>query len=642
MAVLTRRASDVRINEVDLSSSLAGASSTTAAIAVVSSQGPVEPTFYSNPDDFIFDFGNPNAAVSFDHYGVADFFKEGNSLWAARSVGTGAKYAALIAKLDTSLDTQVAGISAGIVDPSNPDWDTLVSAGETPLFLFSAKRGQGSYANSLAIKIESENLEAPKNPSATSSSTGGNLLAATFEYYVAAISKTGETLCTAPISIVIGSLTTTNSVTIHWDAVPGAVGYYIYGRSPGTPGRIAQVGGGTTSYVDTGIVTPDLAKTPITNPADLPAPSQIFTVKIYNTAVNTSVPVETFTCSMTEQTDDTGAQMEITQRINPFSRYVKVQSNLTGLLTTPVMRTTGIANLAGGASGTAPTAADINNTWKKFSDKENYRLDVLINGGRVSVAVQQYMDGLATSRNDCIAILDAPSYAQDAQDVVDYRNLQLNLNSSYSALVTSDLLETDPIDGKLIYIPPSGMVAGLIARTARVGQPWFSCAGLNRGLVRVNDLRLKFDDGAAGLLYTNNISYFRKFSGRGIAFWEQNTLLNKSSALQFINVRILCNIIKRAAYDFLLYGLQEPNDDILRKQLEFGLNEYLITVKAGRGISNYRIVIDDSNNPAALVNSGVLAVAVIITPILAVREVQLTLALSKQGIEVSEAEISSF
>jgi phage tail sheath protein FI len=162
------------------------------------------------------------------------------------------------------------------------------------------------------------------------------------------------------------------------------------------------------------------------------------------------------------------------------------------------------------------------------------------------------------------------------------------------------------------------------------------------GLVRVNDLRLKFDDGAAGLLYTNNISYFRKFSGRGIAFWEQNTLLNKSSALQFINVRILCNIIKRAAYDFLLYGLQEPNDDILRKQLEFGLNEYLITVKAGRGISNYRIVIDDSNNPAALVNSGVLAVAVIITPILAVREIQLTLALSKQGMEVSEAEISSF
>ena len=153
---------------------------------------------------------------------------------------------------------------------------------------------------------------------------------------------------------------------------------------------------------------------------------------------------------------------------------------------------------------------------------------------------------------------------------------------------------------------------------------------------------LRFDDGQATLLYQNQLSYPRRFVGRGIVWWEANTLLDKNSALQFLNIRVLCNVLKRALYDYLAYGLQEPGDDILRKQLQFSLEDYLKGVQAGRGISKYQVVISEVNNTTALVNSGILAVAVIITPIIAVREIQLTLAIAKEGLTVTEAEIAAF
>jgi hypothetical protein len=643
MAVLARRASDVRINEVDLSATLTNASNATAAIVMVSGQGPVSPKFYSNADDFLFDFGQPKASVSFDHYAVLDYFREGNSLWTTRALGTGYATAGAAMILNATLDTEINGISGGVVNPALPEWDVYATGGEIALYQFTSNRGPGSYGNSIQVEVVSENLNAPTGVTGTSTNTGGTLIAGSYVYVVSAVGPAGETLASSPVTVVVGGVATTNLVTVSWDAVAGAIGYKVYGRTGATAslGLIATVGGADVSYDDDGIAAGDAGTNPITNALNLAPASPIFRVKVYDADVSLSNPVETFVCSVTEQTDETGAQMETVQRINPFSRYINVQSNIGSLAGTPTIRSVAKTALTGGASGTAPTSSAIIAAWNRFTSKEVYRLDLLINAGRTSVAVQQAMDALASSRADCVAYLDVPSTSQKAQSAVDYRNLTLNLNSSYSTLLTSDLLEADPISGKFLYVPPSGAVAGLQARTTRVGQPWFSSAGLNRGLLRALDIREVYDDGAATLLYNANLAYIRKFVGRGIAFWEQNTLYNKNSALQFLNVRVLCNIIKRATYDYLIYGLQEPNDDLLRRQLQFGLEDYLRTVQAGRGIASFRVVIDETNNPPALINSGVLAIAVIIVPILAVREIQMSLVISKEGLKVSEREIAA-
>lgn len=642
MTVFTRRASDVRISEVDLSSSLTSASPSTAAIVVVSSKGPTRPTFFSSADDFRAAFGDPNASVSFDHYCALDYFKGGNSLYAVRAVGTGNRHAALVAKIEASGDTVLFPLSGGVEEPTDPDWGQGVLAGETGLFQFTPKSGPGSYGNNIAIELDSENITSPDNITATTTTLGGSLLSATYEYMISAIGRAGETLASAPTTVIIGAATTTNTITLTWDPVPGAIGYKVYGRAPGTPLFIDQVGGATTSYTDTGSITPSAGVLPITNVLDLPDPSNIFYVNVYDLNVSGVTPVEKFTCSTIEQTDDTGLQMEITQRINPYSSYIRVESNLPNLASTPVIGSALRASMAGGNSGAAPTSADLNAAWGLFDDTSMYQIDMLINAGRASVSVQYKMDSVAQTRGDCVAHLDAPQTTKSAQDVVDYRNLTLNMNSSYSMLVGTDVLETDPISGKLLYVPMSGITAGLQARVARTTQPWFSIAGLNRGMIGVPGLRLSFRDGDAGLLTSNQVSYARKFVGSGIAFWEANTLYTKNSALMFLNIRVLCNIIKRAVYNYLSYGLQEPGDDILRKQLEFSLDDYLRLVQSGRGIRSYKVVISDVNNSASLANSGTLRVALVIVPIIAVREIQLTLAISKQGLEVSETEIASW
>ena len=87
--------------------------------------------------------------------------------------------------------------------------------------------------------------------------------------------------------------------------------------------------------------------------------------------------------------------------------------------------------------------------------------------------------------------------------------------------------------------------------------------------------------------------------------------------------------------------MQEPNDPILRRQVKFGLDQYLETVVQGRGIKRFNVSVGDALNTPAYVNSGVLRVAITFIPILAVREIQLSLLISKEGLELSESEVAA-
>jgi hypothetical protein len=643
MASANRQAADVRINEVDLTSSIVSNSNAYMGFVGISSQGPTDWTFYSSPDNFTFDWGYPKASVSFDHYAAADYFKEGNGLWARRVVGSGALYSGAIVKNSSAGVTSIGGISAGVVDPTDPQWDDYIGVGDVALYLVTSKRGQGSYGDNIAVSIESADLNQVTGVAATTEVDTGSLATGSYKYRVAAIGENGEALASSEVTIAVPGGETASSNTITWTAVPGALGYYIYGRVTGSIGRIASVGGATTSYTDLGVITPDGAFDPITDPGDLPTPSPIFTLNVYDTAQSSTKPVESFLCSVTEQVDEIGAQMEITQRVNPFSKYIRVESNVFSLLSTPSVKSVVTpVNLDGGASGSAPLTSDLNSAVAEILNKELYTVDVITSNGRSDVSFMRKLEEVARTRGDAVAFLDVPSNAQTAQAAIDFRNLTLNLNSSYAALFASDLLEMDPVNGKMLYVPPSGAMAGLYARTSRVAQPWFSIAGLNRGLTDAIDVRTSFNDTDSTRLFQAQVNYMRKFVGKGIPLWEQSTLYNRNSALQFLNVRFLCNLLKRSMYDFLLYGLQEPGDDILRRQLKLGLEEFLKLVKSLRGISSYRVVIDSTNNPSSLVNSGILAIAVVIVPILAVREIRLTLVLSKEGLEVTESDIASF
>ncbi len=639
MTILVQRHSDVYVQEIDLSQTITAASTAVGCQVVVSNQGRNDPLFFSNSTDYIAEYGNPNAQISFDVYCGLDFFKEGNAMWARRVNHSDARYAGLL-MYERAQSTGLFPTANGVQDPLIPDWDTLLDQPtDEPIALFYPLRGQGSYANTLAVEIVSPNLNAPNNVAATSAITGGSLLAGTYTYQVSVISDNGETLASNPAQVVIAGGGTTNVAIVSWDPVAGASGYNVYGRTAVTAdiGLVATIGFGTNTFTDTGLITPDTTKKPITSPADLPAPNPQFAVNVYDMAVNTSVALESFVCTLGEATDSSGIATELEARINPYSQYIQVTNNTPALLTVPQVTTVAKTMLHGGDSGSAPTEFDVAAAYGIFSNKQLYGINILINGGHSTPTVQLAMDALAQERWDCVAMLDVPSSQQKYQDAINYRKLDLNLNSSYSALFCPDVLEADLINGKQQYVPFSGWAAALCARTDRVANPSFSIAGLNRGLLDVLKTRYTYDDGQSDALFQAQVNYTRTFIGQGIALWEQQTLQSKSSALSWLSVRRIVNTMKSALYQFLLYSLEEPEDDFTGRAIVGACTQYLQTVKDARGISDFTVVSDASNNPAALLNAGVRVVTVVIIPILPIHEIRLQMVVSKNGVSFQEA-----
>ena len=641
MSALTIQGADVRINEVNLSASLVQNSNAVAAAVVVSSQGPTGPTFYTSFNQFMASFGPPNSSVSFDHYAVRDYFAEGNGLWATRCTHSDATYGVLAVGADTGAGDANVTITSTLADPTNYPFAANFTGTQVGFYAFYPVQGQGSYSSNLSLSIQSQFLPKPTQTTKSAGTTGGILAASTYYYAVAAINASGQIMA-ACSTFQQATTTSTSTVTFAWNAVAGAQGYAIFGRAVGATTYLTTVGAGTLTWTDTGTLTAQATPAPVFTYYDV-AYVPYFTLNVYNTTVSTVTPVESWNCSVIDEVDEMGQAMETAQRINAFSSYINVASNVPTLLTIPNLSSMAMTALPAGASGSAPTVSDLNASWNLFLDKQKYVIDVMINAGRAYPSIQSTMDSVANNRFDCVALLDVPSTAQTtAQMAVDYRNITLNLNSSYSALFTPDLFESDPINGKLLYVPPSGAMAALFARTTQIAQPWFSMAGLNRGITTALDVRVSYQPQDTTQMAQAQVNYMRKFLGRGIPLWEQWTQASQPSALQFLNVRMLCNIIKRTMYSFLLYSLQEPGDDILYKQITYGLEEYLQYVQGARGIRSFQVFCDATTNTPLFVNTGICVVQVYIVPTLAIRQINLTLEVGQSGLQITEQDIANF
>lgn len=648
MAVLTKQASDVRFYETDLATFISSTSSGAVAQVLVSGKGPTEPTLFNDFETYTLACGKQDPKLSFDHYMAAEYYREGNQLWVVRALGTGYKTAGVVVKVNSSNSTLAAGVSAGLTNPTIPDWGTLVNPSETPLFLVYPKWGPGSYGNKIGISIESQNLIPPTSISGTSGPVGGFLPDGSFDYVVSAVSKItttaeGESVASIPNSFVLASSTATNFIHLAWTAVPGAIAYKIYRKQSSATvyDLLATVGAAVPQYTDLGSAIPDSSKHPILSSAGLGAPNPEFVLKVYDFDVATTAPVESFLVSLVDAVDEVGTQIEIESRVNAFSKYIQVRSNIAALSTIPAIGSVPTTALLGGTAGSAPTSSDITTAWEKFLNKEKYRPDILMEW-RPSDAVRKAVVSLAERRMDVAAFISAPSTAQEANQAIDDRNLTLNINSSFAAIFAQDVIINDSINGKRIYVPAVGTMAALYARNVRMRQPWFSIAGLNNGsLNHILGMRQTYSEPEMTNLVKAQVNYIRNIQGKGIALWEQFTMYSRDSGLQFLNVRFLLNQMKRSLYDYLVYFLQEQNDEILQRQIRGGLSSFLDTVVAGRGIKSYNIVISKANNPASFTASGILGIGIYIVPILSNREIRLTFAVGQEGLEISETEIAN-
>jgi hypothetical protein len=675
MTISANQGSKVIVQEINLSQVITSASTSVVAQVIASNQGRTVPVQFTNAQDYLSEYGNPNAAISMDVYCGLDYFKEGNTLWGLRVAGANAAYAAVLLSGNIATGQIVlTPIAAGIADPTMLSWNSLVTppvGAPTPLALFYAGTGQGGYGNTLGIQVVTANVGQitgviTSTGILASGSTSPGLPAGTYQYQVANVGSNGEALASSIVIQTIAGPQTNNYVTVSWPYQAKSISYNIYGNSSTNEGLMLTMGqvplsatvnltdshgnvivdstGNPIQFVqwtDNGSLTPNQAKQPITSAANLPTPIQTFGINVYDSTQSTSTPVESFNVSYYDNTDSTGLETELEQRINPFSQYIQVVSNIpaesvSGNITPP-MNSAGPVYMAGGNSGDVPTDYQIAAAWNTFADKQLYPINILLNSGHSTPTVQLAMDTLAQGRGDSVALLDVPSASQQFQQAINYRNLNLNLNSTYSALFNPDVLEADTINGKQQYVPFSGWAAALCARTDRVANPSFSIAGLNRGLVNVLASRYTYDQGQMDSMFQAQVNYTQTFIGQGIALWEQQTLSAQFSALSWLSVRRIVNVIKTALYQFLLYSLQEPNDDFTGRQIVASCSDYLQSIQNARGISQFTVVSDSSNNTAQDFNSGIRNVTVIIVPVIPIHIINLQVVVSKQGVSFQEA-----
>lgn len=361
---------------------------------------------------------------------------------------------------------------------------------------------------------------------------------------------------------------------------------------------------------------------------------QSFVLSIFEGA--SQVPVEVYRGTLFDKLDGYGRQLNIETLVSENSKRVRVLVNDShpGLSTSykiNLINALTAGGLAGGNNGQAVTEDHIIEGWDLFEDKEEVSMNILINAGYTMPSVQQRMIEIAEDRDDCFVVLDLPRTEQETQKAINYRRNTLIANTSYAALYGPDLLVRDTREARDLYVPPSGHVAAVYARTDRVAETWFAPAGLNRGQLNVLGLRHVYKQGHRDALVANQINPIRFMAGQGIVVWGADTLQAHASALSNINVRRLLILLKNSIADAALQGVYEPNDEFLRIQLRTVAEDFLAPIKRGRGLYGFSVICDERNNTNDTIANGDLILDVYIDPVIPAKRIHLNAIVPKTG-----------
>lgn len=282
-----------------------------------------------------------------------------------------------------------------------------------------------------------------------------------------------------------------------------------------------------------------------------------------------------------------------------------------------------------------------------FQNPESYDITLLATPGFSSGSVIAQCLQMCEGRGDCLYLVDPP-FGLRPQQVVDWHNgmllsdLQAALNSSYGALYWSWLEVFDQFNGGTVWVPPSGHVAAIYARTARTAEPWYAPAGLNRGrLLTAQAVEYNPSVGERNLLYgfNNAVNPIVSFPQEGITVWGQRTLQRKDSALDRVNVRMLLIFLKKGLIPLLRNYLFEPNDRTLWAQVQGSVDPYLADIRARRGILAFKTVVDETNNTPIRRDRNELWVSVFIKPTRAVEFIVLNLVLLRTDQSFASDEV---
>lgn len=309
--------------------------------------------------------------------------------------------------------------------------------------------------------------------------------------------------------------------------------------------------------------------------------------------------------------------------------------------------------LSGGVDDFAYTAGEIQAAYDEFLDTEQTSIDFILMGGDAAnetdtIAKAQAIASIANSRKDCIAFISPWSGAQiatsggsaltPAQQLTNTISFMDNISSSSYVVLDSGIKYTyDRFNDKYRYIGCNGDVAGACVSTSAAQDDWFSPAGLNRGGLQ-NVVKLAFNPNKAHRddLYTSRINPVVSFPGTGAVLFGDKTALASPSAFDRINVRRLFLNVEKRVKGLAEGVLFEQNDAVTRSNFVSAIGSYLGEIQARRGLTDYLVVCDNSNNTAEVIDRNEFVAELYLKPTRSINYVTVTVTATKTGVSFDE------
>lgn len=629
----------VNISEIDLTTVIPAVSTTTGAIAGRFHWGPADTRVLVNSEDVLASqFGKPDSNNFQEWFTAANFLAYGNALYVSRVLNSAnnANSNGWSNTIVKNSDDYENNFSSGV--SNSGDWVAKYPGTLGNSLKVSVCASTGAYSN--AVTTPTFTLTADSTTVTTSANVasivvaGDYLLAANstvnFNVQVSSVAANGTsiTLVTAPKNNDIGgaSLTTTaGDVTRRWEY------YNFFDAAPGTS-AFATRNGGSGDELHIAVVDEDGEVT-----------------GVRGQVLERWAAVSRANDALTEN----GTSNYYKEVINQQSRWLWWASHVDNMTSAGGSATSTFSNtsetpttvsLSGGSAGEAPTNAQLINGYNKFESAEDVDVSLVLGADSNQTLVTHIINNICETRLDCIGVFSPESadvvnnstYAgKEAEDAIAFRDTLPS--SSYGVIDSGWKYQYDKYNDVYRYVPMNGDTAGLMVRTDNTRDPWYSPAGFNRGNIK-NVAKLSYNPKKADrdLLYKAGINPVVTFPGQGTILFGDKTMLAKPSAFDRINVRRLFIVLEKAIATSAKFTLFEFNDAFTRAQFRNLVEPFLRDVQGRRGIFDFRVVCDETNNTPEVIDRNEFIGDIYIKPARSINFIQLNFVAVRTGVEFEE------
>ena len=626
------------IKERDLSNAvITGAQQITAAFASTFQKGPIgEIVRISSQKQMIDVFGKPSDANAEDWYVASEFLSYGGRLAVVRAA------------------TNVKNASAsgtGVLVRNDLDQEAGTGSSET----FVA-RTAGSWGNSLKVVVVDRGNDQILTLSGAFASVpeGGDTLEFLSGTEVVVVSVSGSTVV---VNSTDGTLVSAGDVLVEAGAedadltVTSALDWYSNTEIPGTGltlGAVAPRPRTSQFAADRGISNDEIHVVVID------------TTGAITGAANTIVERFTYLSKLSDGRNTEGAKTYYKEVLNEQSTLVYAGVALSGDWGDDSVEMADTAysifgfqavNFSGGNDDYSYDNGEIGSAYDLFLDTEESTVDFVLMGGSMALEAETKAKAakvlsIASSRKDCVAFVSphkgnqvgtggALSTSQQKTNTINFFNGLAS--TSYGVFDSGYKYFYDRFNDKYRYIPCNGDIAGLCVATSSALDDWYSPAGVNRGSLR-NAVKLAYNPNKADRdeLYQARINPIVSFPGSGVTLFGDKTALASPSAFDRINVRRLFLNVQKRAEGLAKQVLFEQNDETTRAGFASALNSYMSEVQARRGVTDFLVVCDDSNNTPEVIDRNEFVAEIYIKPTRSINFITVTLTATKTGVSFAE------